>query len=66
VPAFLFVQAFSTVLPVALGFAAGAMLAIAARDVLPEALDHSRRRAVFATAAAAFGVTLAFQLALLP
>lgn len=66
VPAFLFVEAFSTVLPVALGFAAGAMLAIAARDVLPEALDHSRRRAVFATAAAAFGVTLAFQLALLP
>jgi zinc transporter ZupT len=47
-------------------FAAGAMLALAARDVLPEALDHSRRRAVFATAAAAFGVTLAFQLALLP
>lgn len=65
VPAFLFVDAFEGILPAALGFAAGAMAWMVARELLPEAIEYASRRAVFATAGAAFAAMLAFQTILL-
>jgi zinc transporter, ZIP family len=65
VPAFLFVDAFQGILPAALGFAAGAMIWMVARELIPEALETASARAVAATAAVAFSAMLAFQLALL-
>jgi zinc transporter ZupT len=46
VPAFVFVDRFATVLPVALGFAAGAIVWMVGRDLLPEALSQGPRRTV--------------------
>lgn len=65
VPAFLFVDEFQSVLPAALGFAAGAMGWMVARELIPEALEQASARAVATTAALAFGCMLAFQVALL-
>lgn len=65
VPAFLFVDAFQGVLPVALGFAAGAMIWMVARELLPEALAQTSVRAVTATSLVSFAVMLAFQAILL-
>ena len=65
VPAFLFVEAFAGVLPAALGFAAGAMVWMVARELLPEALEQAPVTRVAATAAAAFAAMLAFQVWLL-
>jgi ZIP family zinc transporter len=62
VPAFLFVEQFSAVLPVGLGFAAGAMIWMVGRELLPEALAQGPRRAVVADAAIAFALMLALQL----
>jgi ZIP family zinc transporter len=62
VPAFLFVEQFSAVLPVGLGFAAGAMIWMVGRELLPEALAQGPRRAVIADAAIAFTLMLALQL----
>ena len=64
VPAYLFVATFSTMLPTALGFAAGAMVWIAVRDLVPDALAHAPRRTVALDASAAFAAMLAFQLLL--
>jgi len=64
VPAFLFVDRFAAVLPVALGFAAGAMVWMVARDLLPEALSQGPRRVVLADTTFAFVAMLALQLAL--
>jgi ZIP family zinc transporter len=61
VPAFLFVDAFRGLLPAALGFAAGAMVWMVARELLPEALAQASRRVVVATAAAAFVAMMVFQ-----
>ena len=66
VPAYLFVEAFSTVLPIALGFAAGAMAWIAGRELVPAALEGASRRSVAVAATAAFVPMLALQLLLLP
>jgi zinc transporter ZupT len=65
VPAFLFVEAFAGVLPSALGFAAGAMVWMVARELLPEALRQATAGRVAAAAIAAFGAMLAFQAVLL-
>ncbi len=65
VPAFIFVERFSTVLPAALGFAAGAMVWMVASSLLPEALVHTSSRTVAAATSASFALMLALQLALL-
>ena len=64
VPAFLFVEQFRAVLPVGLGFAAGAMVWMVGRELLPEALSYGPRRAVVADTAVAFVLMLALQLRL--
>ena len=64
VPAFLFVEQFRAVLPVGLGFAAGAMVWMVGRELLPEALAYGPRRAVVADTAVAFVLMLALQLRL--
>lgn len=64
VPAFLFVEQFRSVLPVGLGFAAGAMVWMVARELLPDALAQGPRRAVVADAFISFAVMLALQLGL--
>ena len=65
VPAFLFVEAFEGILPAALGFAAGAMAWMVARELLPEALKQASARAVVVTGTGAFAAMLAFQALLL-
>lgn len=62
VPAFLFVEAFGAVLPAGLGFAAGAMVWMVARDLLPDALAYGPRRAVVVDTVAAFALMLVLQL----
>jgi zinc transporter, ZIP family len=64
VPAFLFVEQFRAVLPVGLGFAAGAMVWMVGRELLPEAFSYGPRRAVVADTAVAFVLMLALQLRL--
>lgn len=64
-PAFLFVDAFEGVLPAAVGFAAGAMVWMVARELLPEALAQTSARAVAGTAIASFAAMIAFQAILL-
>jgi zinc transporter ZupT len=61
VPAFLFVSAFEGLLPAALGFAAGAMVWMVARELLPDALAQASRRVVIVTTVAALAAMLAFQ-----
>jgi zinc transporter ZupT len=65
VPAFLFVEAFAGILPVALGFAAGAMLWMVARELLPEAFARAPARQVLLSVGASFAAMLAFQALLL-
>ena len=65
VPAFLFVEWFSGVLPIGLGFAAGAMLWLAAAELVPDALETARAGAVALTVAGAAFAMLLFLLLLL-
>jgi zinc transporter ZupT len=65
VPAYLFVEAFAGILPVALGFAAGAMLWMVARELLPDAFARASTLRVVAAAGAAFAAMLLFQALLL-
>jgi zinc transporter ZupT len=65
VPAFLFVDAFEGLLPAALSFAAGAMIWMVARELVPEALEQASPRAVLATGGVAFVAMMAFQVVLL-
>jgi len=64
VPAFLFVDAFTSILPVGLGFAAGAMVWMVVGELLPEALATAPRHVVVLAGGAAFGLMLGFQLLL--
>lgn len=66
VPAFLFVEQFKTILPAGLGFAAGAMVWMVVRELLPEAFEQlPRRSAAIGWIAAAFAAMFAFQTYLL-
>jgi zinc transporter, ZIP family len=65
VPAFLFVEAFAGVLPIGLGFAAGAMVWLVISDLLPEALATARPRTVVLAVAASALSMLAFMLLVL-
>ena len=62
VPAFVFVEQFQAVLPVGLGFAAGAMVWMVGRELLPEAFAQGPRRAVVAYAVVSFALMLGLQL----
>lgn len=64
VPAFLFVEAFAGVLPAGLGFAAGAMVWMVARELLPEAVGNASVRAVAGVGGLAFAAMVGFQLLL--
>ncbi|MDX1622982.1 MAG: ZIP family metal transporter [Gemmatimonadota bacterium] len=61
VPAFLFVETFRPVLPVGLGFAAGAMLWMVFARLIPEALQDASKTAVGVSVVLAVTAMLAFQ-----
>jgi zinc transporter ZupT len=65
VPAFLFVEAFAGLLPVGLGFAAGAMLWMVGRELVPEALTQERVPRLALVGTTSFAAMLAFQLLLI-
>lgn len=65
VPAFLFVESFSGVLPLGLGFAAGAMVWLAGAELVPDALETTRPRAVALTVVGSALAMLVFLLLLL-
>ena len=61
VPAFLFVESFSAVLPYGLGFAAGAMVFMVLVELLPEAYEQAKSRSVGLVAALTLVAMLLFQ-----
>lgn len=61
VPAFLFVEAFQPVLPVGLGFAAGAMIWMVFSELIPEALEDSSSTAVATTVTLSLMAMIGFQ-----
>lgn len=61
VPAFLFVLTFRPLLPVGLGLAAGAMIWMVFRELLPEALESAPAKLVYPTMAVAVAGMLLFQ-----
>jgi zinc transporter ZupT len=65
VPAFAFVAAFSGLLPVGLGFAAGAMLWMVAAELVPDALQTAPAGQVLVSGALATAALVAFQVLIL-
>jgi ZIP family zinc transporter len=61
VPAFLFVETFTTALPYGLGFAAGAMVFMVLVELLPEAFGQGRRAGVATIASVATIAMVVFQ-----
>lgn len=61
VPAFLFVRLFEPVLPVGLGFAAGAMLWMVIGELVPDALEDASANAVAVTVVVAAAAMIVFQ-----
>ncbi len=61
VPAFVFVEAFTPLLPAGLGFAAGAMVWMVVSELRPEALAAAGNRAVAVSGILAFAGMMAFQ-----
>lgn len=61
VPSYLFVEEFEALLPAALGFAAGAMLWMVARELLPEAIEQAPKREIAFVVAIAFAAMFTFQ-----
>ncbi|MFB6286312.1 MAG: ZIP family metal transporter [Candidatus Bipolaricaulia bacterium] len=64
VPAFLLVETFRPVLPVGLGFAAGAMLWMVFSELIPEAIGDASRNTVAVTVTIATLAMIAFQVLL--
>ena len=64
VPAFLFVDAFTSILPIGLGFAAGAMVWMVIGELLPEALATAPKHVVALAGGTAFILMLGFQILL--
>jgi zinc transporter ZupT len=64
VPAFAFVEAFASVLPLVLGLAAGAMTAVVVLELLPEACRRARVSTVVLATGTAFIATTALQMTL--
>ena len=64
VPAFLFVDTFESILPVGLGFAAGAMVWMVLGELLPEAVETAPAKVVALAGSTAFALMLGFQLLL--
>ena len=65
VPAFVFVDFFRAVLPVGLGFAAGAMLWMVVRQLMPDAVRDASTPAVASIVAAGVGVMVLLQVIVL-
>lgn len=61
IPAFLFVTAFAPLLPVGLGFAAGAMIWMVFADLIPDALQDTSRTVTVVTVALSLAAMIAFQ-----
>ncbi len=61
VPAFLFVTAFKPILPVGLGFAAGAMIWMVFSELVPDALKHASSNAAAIAVTLSIAAMLAFQ-----
>jgi zinc transporter ZupT len=62
VPAFVFVEVFAEILPIGLGFAAGAMLWMVLKELMPDAFHDASRAAAVTTLALSTGAMLLFQI----